>query len=262
MAASVSMSPLLASNLAVRTQGRVCQRGISLKPLTCKTVFLRFRGGTRRRRHRAFRVAAMAEEEAMGNFLRNKCKSADCQPLAVPAWKSRSEMRDLYEGLQGRDVYEVQEFLMLSGVLGRQHMNGVFGPNTHDAVTKWQAQHGLPSTGYWGQMSRKESVNVLRSWREAANETENPGQAEANSIAPAQTSESQSSASSLLTSTSPVPFIPAPLTKPGNIMLAIGAVFLGVAAATIYDILSRRSSDGSGGSGGSGSGKRPPGPPG
>ena len=66
----------------------------------------------------------MADEEALDNFLRIKCKSVDCQPLAVPSWKSRSDMRDLYEGLQGRDVYEVQEFLMLSGVLGKENMNG------------------------------------------------------------------------------------------------------------------------------------------
>eukprot|EP00959_Pyramimonas_sp_CCMP1952_P472210 9499666-Pyramimonas_sp.AAC.3 len=67
----------------------------------------------------------------MDNFLRIKCKGAECQPLAVPAWKSRAEMRDLYEGLQGRDVYELLLFVRLAAFspysvnakLDRAHMS-------------------------------------------------------------------------------------------------------------------------------------------
>jgi peptidoglycan hydrolase-like protein with peptidoglycan-binding domain len=64
--------------------------------------------------------------------------------------------RDLTLGSTGTDVSELQTVLEQGGYLTMPAgvAKGYFGQLTKSAVAKWQAAVGLPSTGYFGPMSR------------------------------------------------------------------------------------------------------------
>jgi peptidoglycan hydrolase-like protein with peptidoglycan-binding domain len=50
-------------------------------------------------------------------------------------------------------VLQLQKVLAAEGYLSATP-NGVFGPATLAALRAWQTANGLPSTGYFGPMSR------------------------------------------------------------------------------------------------------------
>lgn len=66
--------------------------------------------------------------------------------------------RDLYVGVSGSDVTVLQQYLEARGffVLPASASYGYFGSITEAAVKQWQASVGLPSTGYFGPLSRAE----------------------------------------------------------------------------------------------------------
>lgn len=55
--------------------------------------------------------------------------------------------RTLYEGLSGPDVSALQRFLQAQGVFTHPEITSYFGPATESAVQRWQAQHGVVSSG-------------------------------------------------------------------------------------------------------------------
>ncbi|KAK3276583.1 alpha-amylase [Cymbomonas tetramitiformis] len=73
----------------------------------------------------------------------------------LPSESLATSGRDLYVGLSGSDVHQLQGMLCRAGHLDTTLQNGSFCPKTHDAVCAWQLQHDLPATGFWGPMSRK-----------------------------------------------------------------------------------------------------------
>lgn len=69
---------------------------------------------------------------------------------------------DLKLGSTGNDVSLLQEVLVEEGylVMPEGVSLGYFGSITKEALSEWQASYGLPSTGYFGPMSR-EVLNSL-----------------------------------------------------------------------------------------------------
>lgn len=61
--------------------------------------------------------------------------------------------RNLQFGMDGADVTKLQGILIKKGYL-KALANGHFGPATKAALTAWQKAAGLPSTGYFGPLSR------------------------------------------------------------------------------------------------------------
>ena len=55
--------------------------------------------------------------------------------------------RALYAGLRGDDVAALQRFLAAHGYFAADSLTGFFGSATEDAVKKWQAAHGVVSSG-------------------------------------------------------------------------------------------------------------------
>jgi hypothetical protein len=69
--------------------------------------------------------------------------------------------RNLYLGIEGEDVKQLQVFLNSKGFLiatsGRGSKGNeitYFGPGTKSALAKYQASQSLPATGYFGPLSR------------------------------------------------------------------------------------------------------------
>lgn len=69
--------------------------------------------------------------------------------------------RNLALGSTGDDVMELQKFLndngytvTLSGAGSKGNETKLFGPATKRAVTKYQADHNLPATGFFGPLTR------------------------------------------------------------------------------------------------------------
>jgi peptidoglycan hydrolase-like protein with peptidoglycan-binding domain len=76
-------------------------------------------------------------------------------PTSTPVVTSNSSYpRNLTVGVTGSDVSALQSFLITDGFLTVPKPTGVFGSLTATAVAKWQASIDLPSTGYFGAMSR------------------------------------------------------------------------------------------------------------
>ena len=67
---------------------------------------------------------------------------------STPSTTSCTFTRDLTVGMKGDDVKCLQGYLQVSP------QSGYFGSLTKAAVQKWQSTNGLPSTGYFGPMSR------------------------------------------------------------------------------------------------------------
>lgn len=63
--------------------------------------------------------------------------------------------RDLFFGLSGADVTELQTELIAAGYLHITSATGWFGSLTRAAVAQWQSEHGIfPAAGYFGPISR------------------------------------------------------------------------------------------------------------
>lgn len=62
--------------------------------------------------------------------------------------------RNLGYGAIGDDVTELQKILMTEGYLKIKVATRWFGPLTKAALTQWQAKNGIPSTGFFGTLSR------------------------------------------------------------------------------------------------------------
>lgn len=63
--------------------------------------------------------------------------------------------RDLFFGLSGADVTELQTELIAAGYLHITSATGWFGSLTRAAVAQWQSEHGIfPAVGYFGPISR------------------------------------------------------------------------------------------------------------
>jgi peptidoglycan hydrolase-like protein with peptidoglycan-binding domain/chitodextrinase len=67
--------------------------------------------------------------------------------------------RDLAIGDTGSDVSALQEFLIANGFL-HASPTGYFGVLTQSAVAAWQSIRGLPSTGFFGSLSRAAITNT------------------------------------------------------------------------------------------------------
>lgn len=67
---------------------------------------------------------------------------------------SQGYFRNLTIGSAGSDVASLQAFLISNGFLNVSGPTGVFGSLTAAAVAAWQASIGLPSSGYFGALSR------------------------------------------------------------------------------------------------------------
>ncbi len=62
--------------------------------------------------------------------------------------------RNLRVGSREVDVLELQKILMNEGFFVYPELTKYFGPITKAALAKWQTKHGIPSTGYFGKLSR------------------------------------------------------------------------------------------------------------
>ncbi|GEM_PF-4141001 len=79
----------------------------------------------------------------------------------VPFIAKASFDKSLYYGLQGNpQVKELQEFLIDQGYL-TGNSTGNFFSLTLSAVKKFQTANGLPSTGYFGTLSRQKANDIL-----------------------------------------------------------------------------------------------------
>jgi hypothetical protein len=68
--------------------------------------------------------------------------------------------RNLSIGDSGADVFSLQTYLILNGFLHISTPTGYFGNLTAGAVQGWQLAEGLPSTGYFGPLSRAELAAI------------------------------------------------------------------------------------------------------
>jgi peptidoglycan hydrolase-like protein with peptidoglycan-binding domain len=64
------------------------------------------------------------------------------------------------EGSKGDDVRVVQEFLNIYDPAGSVEPNGVYGPATKTRTTKFQAEKGLPKSGYAGP----KTFTAMKEW--------------------------------------------------------------------------------------------------
>src|SRR6185503_12956218 len=71
--------------------------------------------------------------------------AATC-PNLTPSTGS-GQARNLSFGSRGADVISLQNFLIAEGDLAAGNNSGYFGALTETAVKKWQARHGVVSSG-------------------------------------------------------------------------------------------------------------------
>ncbi|KFE72096.1 peptidoglycan-binding protein [Hyalangium minutum] len=65
---------------------------------------------------------------------------------------------DLQRGTQGEEVRQLQSALVNMGYMTQAQMDtgpGIFGPQTEASLKRFQADSGVPSTGYYGPMTRE-----------------------------------------------------------------------------------------------------------
>jgi predicted chitinase len=65
---------------------------------------------------------------------------------------------DLERGMEGEEVQQLQWALVDLGYMTRAQMDtgpGIFGPQTEASLKSFQAANGVPSTGYYGPMTRE-----------------------------------------------------------------------------------------------------------
>ncbi len=64
--------------------------------------------------------------------------------------------RDLYFGLQGNDVKQLQALLVNEVGYSANFITGYFGQLTRSAVKRLQEKYGIvPALGYFGEITRK-----------------------------------------------------------------------------------------------------------
>ncbi len=65
---------------------------------------------------------------------------------------------DLQRGMQGAEVDQLQSSLVKLGYMSQAQKDtgpGIFGPQTEASLKAFQADHGVPSTGYYGPLTRE-----------------------------------------------------------------------------------------------------------
>lgn len=80
--------------------------------------------------------------------------------MFVPSLSFAAFDNSLRYGSKGQDVQELQEFLVEQGYLNHEP-TGSFYALTLKAVKAFQLANGLPSTGYWGVMSRAKANELI-----------------------------------------------------------------------------------------------------
>jgi len=69
--------------------------------------------------------------------------------------------QNIFFGMQGESVRVLQEFLTRKNFLAEGFVTGYFGPLTLQAVKSFQAENGVPVTGYVGPITR---VKIFERW--------------------------------------------------------------------------------------------------
>jgi peptidoglycan hydrolase-like protein with peptidoglycan-binding domain len=98
-----------------------------------------------------------ADIQAQINALLAQIQALQAQLGQVPAPAAVSVptiTRNLTVGSRGAEVKALQDYLKAGGYLVIATTTTYFGPMTKAAVQKWQAASALPSTGFFGPMSR------------------------------------------------------------------------------------------------------------
>src|SRR6185312_6989070 len=70
---------------------------------------------------------------------------------------------DLQRGSQGEEVKQLQSALVNLGYMTQGQMDtgpGIFGPQTEASLKRFQSDHGVPNTGYYGPMTREALTKV------------------------------------------------------------------------------------------------------
>lgn len=68
-------------------------------------------------------------------------------PVPTPPVTCPNFDRNLWVGVEGSDVIQLQQFLQSAGTYTYPEITGYFGPATQQAVQAWQAQQGIVSSG-------------------------------------------------------------------------------------------------------------------
>lgn len=79
-----------------------------------------------------------------------------------PSPSQRSITRNLFYGSRGDDVRAIQQLLIRSNFLAAGFDTGFFGKLTFAAVKRFQSAHGLPSTGFFGPLSRQLFISLIQ----------------------------------------------------------------------------------------------------
>jgi peptidoglycan hydrolase-like protein with peptidoglycan-binding domain len=79
------------------------------------------------------------------------------EPAPPPAPAASVPGMDLERGMESDDVRSLQASLVQLGHMSQEDMDtgpGTFGPRTEAAVKSFQGAHGVPTTGYYGPLTR------------------------------------------------------------------------------------------------------------
>ncbi|MGC4122473.1 MAG: peptidoglycan-binding protein [Myxococcales bacterium] len=119
----------------------------------------------------ASRYNTSVERLASANGIRNPNVISAGQTLNIPGATSSFQNdlavppQDLRRGQTGQAVKDLQNTLVKLGYLSAAKMAtgpGTFGPATEAAVKAFQSAHGVPSTGYYGPMTRAALTTATR----------------------------------------------------------------------------------------------------
>jgi predicted chitinase/LysM repeat protein len=83
---------------------------------------------------------------------------APSQPTQPTAGRFSVPQNDLQRGAQGEEVRQLQSALVNLGYMTQAQMDtgpGTFGPQTEASLKRFQTDSGVPSTGYYGPMTRE-----------------------------------------------------------------------------------------------------------
>ena len=75
-------------------------------------------------------------------------------PFASHAWTTHYFGKNLKDGETGVEISFLQQYLTEQGYFHYSTTTDYFGPITFAAVKTWQANNGIPSTGFFGPISR------------------------------------------------------------------------------------------------------------
>jgi predicted chitinase/LysM repeat protein len=79
-------------------------------------------------------------------------------PAAATAPRFTVPQNDLQRGMQGEEVRQLQSALVDLGYMTQAQMDtgpGIFGPQTEASLKRFQSDHGVPNTGYYGPLTRE-----------------------------------------------------------------------------------------------------------